>query len=335
MKTAQPQFDIVVAAHNRPDALSAAIASVVHQSRPDWRLLVIGDACNAQTVAVLTEFQDERIHFVNLPTWCGEQAVPNSVGLNALSAPYLALLNHDDVWMPDHLALAARHLHNGYEFVRMRSAFAGQVTWRDGAVKLDFAHVSALNTNFASCLRGGSADFEPASSWVFTRSLWQAVGNWHPARTLHRAPIEDWLLRAWRQRPRTISAPECTVLNIRTYWTTAKTDVAYASHSPEYLTLLRQVADHSGSLRERLDACPTALPVNAPVGSRALLHRIEKHLYLVWGIDLILVRQRLRGEPRGAYLAHLVFKRTGRSLPPPPDVAGLQRYVDESVRQWK
>ncbi len=65
---------IVTATYNRPASLRLAIRSALLQTLRDWRLIVIGDACDDRTAIVIEEFRDERITYINLPVRCGEQA---------------------------------------------------------------------------------------------------------------------------------------------------------------------------------------------------------------------------------------------------------------------
>ena len=237
--------------------------------------------------------------------------------------------------MSDHLESAAKYLKNGYDFVRMRSAFAERVIEHNGRTQVEFARVSSLDSKFSAGIWDRREEFEPASSWVFTRALWRAVGDWRPARTLYRTPIEDWLLRAWRQRPLAIAAHECTVLNIRTYWRLAKTEAAYVGRSPEYLTLMQLVLEDAASLRQQLAACPVAEPLATPSRSRRLFEHVKNQLYLKCGADLTEIRRRFRGDSPGSHIADLAFRRTGKYLPPLPDIVALQRYVNENVKQWQ
>jgi glycosyltransferase involved in cell wall biosynthesis len=100
-----PEITIVLSTYDRPDALQYTIESVQAQTIENWVLLVVGDACGPETEDVVAEFRDPRIKYVNLPERCGEQSGPNSVGLALADTDYIALLNHDDIWLPDHLEI--------------------------------------------------------------------------------------------------------------------------------------------------------------------------------------------------------------------------------------
>ena len=120
-----PLITIVLATYNRPANLRLAIRSVLRQTVSDWRLLVIGDACDARTAEVVAAIGDSRIDYVNLPVRCGEQSIPNSIGMALAASRWIALLNHDDVLLADHLEQAMAALDaGGGEFFAGRAAFA-------------------------------------------------------------------------------------------------------------------------------------------------------------------------------------------------------------------
>ena len=94
----------MIATHNRPAALRQALTSVMRQTLQDWEALVIGDGCKPDTAAVVAEFRDARIVYIDLPVNFGEQSGPNNIGFARARGRFVALLNHDDLWFPDHLA---------------------------------------------------------------------------------------------------------------------------------------------------------------------------------------------------------------------------------------
>ena len=88
----------------QPACVAHAIASVRRSTITDWELIVVGDHCTDDTEAVVAGFADPRITWVNLPENAGEQSGPNNEGIRRARGRYLAFLNHDDLYFPDHLA---------------------------------------------------------------------------------------------------------------------------------------------------------------------------------------------------------------------------------------
>ncbi len=98
------KVSVIIATYNRPHVLKLALQSLLDQDHKDWEGLVIGDACSDETASVVAGFDDSRLRYENLAENCGEQSGPNNRGLALATGPYVAYLNHDDLWWPDHLS---------------------------------------------------------------------------------------------------------------------------------------------------------------------------------------------------------------------------------------
>lgn len=196
----QPVVSIIIATFNRSNVLAIAIDSVRAQTFPDWELLVIGDACTDDTADVVARSGDPRIRFHNLPNNVGEQSGPNNEGMRQARGKYLAFLNHDDFWLPDHLEKAVEMLER---------------TDAD----LVFALTSVAEPAERHFLYGatptGAYDpgmFVPATAWVFRREMFDSVGPWKFYREIHNFPSQDWLFRAWRAGKKLRLLPHLTVV---------------------------------------------------------------------------------------------------------------------------
>jgi glycosyltransferase involved in cell wall biosynthesis len=207
-----PKVAIVIATYNRSHVLAHAIDSVRRSTLADWELLVVGDACTDDTAEVVAGFHDPRIRFINLEHNVGEQSGPNNVGASLAQASFLAFLNHDDLFFPDHLARSLAHL----EATEADLVFSGLA-----AAEPRSAEQLAQN-NLGFTLLGVSPDgryqpyvFAPASSWVMRRALMDELGGWRPARDCSIEPSQDFLFRAWRAKKRLLALPAVTVLAVQ------------------------------------------------------------------------------------------------------------------------
>src|SRR3954454_14547905 len=96
---------VVIAAHNAADTLDAALASVAGQSLAPQEVVVVDDASSDETAAVAARWGAVLpLDVVRLPENTGPGHARN-VGVARTAAPMLALLDGDDVWLPDHLSL--------------------------------------------------------------------------------------------------------------------------------------------------------------------------------------------------------------------------------------
>jgi glycosyltransferase involved in cell wall biosynthesis len=104
---------IILPTYNRADRIGRAIRSVIAQTHRTWELIVVDDASTDDTAAVVDSFADPRIFRVSLPFNCGSPARPRNVGLQIARGDFIAYIDDDNTWRPQHLErlLAALHAH--------------------------------------------------------------------------------------------------------------------------------------------------------------------------------------------------------------------------------
>jgi len=98
-----PAITVITSTYNWPEALKEAIRTVLTQSFTDFEYLVIGDCCTDNTEEIVKEFDDPRILWHNLTENTGNQSGVNKIALEIARGEYVAYLNHDDLWFPNHL----------------------------------------------------------------------------------------------------------------------------------------------------------------------------------------------------------------------------------------
>lgn len=231
-----PLASVITATYNRSQVVRHAIDSVRRSTVDDWEHLVVGDHCTDDTANVVHAIGDARVSFTNLPANAGEQSAPNNEGLRRARGRYIAYLNHDDLFFPDHLATAVAALEqSGADFV-----------WSPLLVMLP-ASPDDLAADRWTCRLSGvpvADGYDPrlfvfASAWVMTRALAERVGPWRPARETFVTSSQDWLWRAWRSGATMRVLPRVSVMAIP-----ASMRVGYAAAaSPEH----RFVADRMES----------------------------------------------------------------------------------------
>jgi glycosyltransferase involved in cell wall biosynthesis len=95
-------FSIVVPLWNKQRLVSSTVASVLAQSVQDFELIIVDDGSTDGSLDRLAAFDDPRITILAQPN-AGPGAARNR-GIEAARHDWIALLDADDIWLPDHLA---------------------------------------------------------------------------------------------------------------------------------------------------------------------------------------------------------------------------------------
>lgn len=350
---AAPLVTVIISTYNRPDTLAHSVRSVMHQTDTRWALLVVGDGCDARTDAALAPWADDkRVSYVNLSLRCGEQALPNSAALALVCTPYAALLNHDDLWLPDHLETALSALDAS-----------------DADLYLGRAMMCRSAEGVSSMSRGGPADagakalrvspaarqlsdafalpfewFEPASAWVMRADAARRVGPWRTSPELYRVPLQEWLLRAWRCGLTLAPATRVTCLKIDDHHDVPQGAQRYAvagavhgrlmdaiesvsaARAPGSVNWL-QAVNLSASPKWRFHHTLIARRGKSARWAEALLrHRALAALYARLGWDAHALLSRLVGVHKGQWMQRQLQGRTGEArMTPPP----LQAVIEQ------
>jgi hypothetical protein len=188
-----PLVSIVTATYNRPEVLAFAIRSVLAQDFADWELIVVGDRCAEPTAELMASFADKRIRYVNLALNWGDQSGPNNFGMARARGQYIAFLNHDDLWFPDHLRSVVNWLEtSGADAGVARSAYIKQ---REGQAGDWYTELTGIGRKGRYSPLHTQA---PASTWLFKSSAARVVGPWRAASDCFTAPSQEWLFRLWK-----------------------------------------------------------------------------------------------------------------------------------------
>ncbi len=99
--------DIVLATYNGERFLRGQLESILAQSYQSWRILARDDGSSDGTIGVLREYASRLgSRFVLVEDNSGRLGAAGNFGrlLELSSAPYVALCDQDDVWLPEKLA---------------------------------------------------------------------------------------------------------------------------------------------------------------------------------------------------------------------------------------
>jgi glycosyltransferase involved in cell wall biosynthesis len=184
--TAEPRISAVIPAWNRSRTVGRAIESALAQSHRPHQIVVVDDGSVDETPAVVAGFGDA-VRYIRQDNQ-GASAARNR-GVAASSAEWVAFLDSDDIWTPDHLArmaAAIRHTSGraGLYFSDTQQApeDSTRTIWEQGdGFRIDGAMlVREDGTEWGLC------DYQPMmlQSSVIRRSDYLEVGGlWEVLRT--------------------------------------------------------------------------------------------------------------------------------------------------------
>jgi len=179
-------ISVVIATYNRSNVLRYAIETVLMQTYSNWELIIVGDCCTDDTKELVESFKHEKIRFINLEKNIGEQSGPNNYGVSIARGKYIAFLNHDDLWFPDHLEKLLEKLKAGNVDLVYSLYFIAPVE-----KKINLIHFRKKESH--------SYKYDsPASTWLFKKELYNTIGPWRYFKDIHDVPSQDWLNRVFR-----------------------------------------------------------------------------------------------------------------------------------------
>lgn len=97
----RPMVSVIIPTYNRPEQLVAAIQSVLAQTWNDFEIIIVDD-CGVDVSKVVRKINDCRISYIRHETNKGLAATRNTA-LRSANGKYIAYLDDDDEYYPEHL----------------------------------------------------------------------------------------------------------------------------------------------------------------------------------------------------------------------------------------
>jgi glycosyltransferase involved in cell wall biosynthesis len=104
-----PRVSVLVTTRNGAATIGKSLDSILRQTMGDFELLVVDDGSVDGTPAILAAIDDPRLRVLRHGRAHGIAAARNA-GLACCQAPYVAVLDHDDLSLPQRLAAQADYL---------------------------------------------------------------------------------------------------------------------------------------------------------------------------------------------------------------------------------
>lgn len=168
----------IIPTYKRPEGLISAINSILAQECRDFVIIVVDDGAGLPALP-----GDPRLFAVSLSRNCGIAGLVRNVGIRLSSSEFIAFLDDDNIWMPQHLTVAMEALEQGadliYTALRRRNPDGSE---RDVlSVPFDRRRladgVSFIDTNAVVLRRSANSLFSriPRPRPMFPREDWEFV----------------------------------------------------------------------------------------------------------------------------------------------------------------
>lgn len=193
----QPLVSIILPSYNRAHKLKTPIESIIRQQYAHWELLIIDDRSTDQTKELVEAYiaRDVRIKYLVSERKKGPAGARN-MGLAHAQGEYIAFLDSDDEWMPQHLGDSIEILErNEVEvcFALWRENHAGELMNVDGSAtsKLKFekayqdsaekieGNAVFFKENFLEYAVLESLNCYMITTMVFAHTILKTIGNFN------------------------------------------------------------------------------------------------------------------------------------------------------------
>lgn len=181
-----PELSVIIPAYNAEETISSALELVRRQSQSPAEVLVVDDGSTDRTAEVVTGFlQANALHSWRLIQQVNSgPANARDAGIRSAVGSHIALLDADDVWLPEKLALSTTLLlRHGLDLL---GAHVHSAVESDEVRMLDRRAMLFRNPFFTS-------------TTVFSRSAYFEVGGFDREQR-YSEDYKLWLAFAWRDK---------------------------------------------------------------------------------------------------------------------------------------
>ena len=96
-----PKIAVIIPVYNNSFSIATTLSSALQQTFTDFEVIIINDGSTDQSLKIIEQYTDDRISIFTQENK-GVSAARN-LGIEKATAPYIAFLDADDFWFPNHL----------------------------------------------------------------------------------------------------------------------------------------------------------------------------------------------------------------------------------------
>ena len=229
----RPLVSVIVPTHNRPEMLAAAIRSILDQTYPNVEIVVVNDAGKDVEEVVAGLNRDGRITYACHDRNRGLAAARNT-GLRLARGKYIAYLDDDDLYYPDHLDTLVTQLEkHGGKVAYTDAHRAIQRMTDEGYVTIDRDIPCSRDFNRDQFL---VSNYVPVLCFMHEKACLEESGYFDEMLTSH----EDWDL--WIRMSRKFDFVHIKKLTCEFSWRTDGTTMTSGKRS-DYLRTMEIIYD--------------------------------------------------------------------------------------------
>ncbi|MGI9533098.1 glycosyltransferase family 2 protein [Lutimonas sp.] len=149
------KVSVITPLFNSEKYIAETIDSVLKQSYKDFEMIIIDDYSEDNSIKIVKEYSDPRIHLICLNENSGAGVARNK-GIEAATGRYIAFLDSDDLWVSDKLEKQLNFMNSKNisfcfsSFFLMDEKGVGNGTYRKALTKVDTR--TMLRNNYIGCL---------------------------------------------------------------------------------------------------------------------------------------------------------------------------------------
>ena len=153
-----PKVSVLIPVYNAENFIGATITAVLAQTYTDFELVLLDDASKDKTSEVIKSFDDKRIIYKRNTKNLGISETRNKL-INLAKGEYIAVLDHDDICLPNRLETQVRFLDNHPDIAMIGSWFELRCPkdaplWRRIITNLGWVWCHPLNPDWNDLWKG-------------------------------------------------------------------------------------------------------------------------------------------------------------------------------------
>jgi len=180
-----PKISVIMPTYNRWNLLCEALESVMQQTYPHWEAVVVNDGGTPPPDPAAEMLRRRGVVYIEHPGNRGLAAARNT-GLSRCTGEFVAYLDDDDVFYPDHLEVLVREMTSHGWDVAYADAMRGTYETTEGKIRL-LGREPAYGKDF-SREDFWSSNYIPVLCVVHRRGCIEQAGNFDPLLPA----LEDW-----------------------------------------------------------------------------------------------------------------------------------------------